>query len=376
MTNSTAHGDPISYRPGKDGSLPAVGHPDGVTAKGSRITRPDGSSVQGDVKPVKVDTDPDRADRYDTAGRYAQITSDGKHLIVANNESELDDMLRDYENSRGEVGKLVADNGGNPERDLGLSVWRRYDRDRTYVNNWHAAVGFEFETYKSSGRPAWATIDGEGISNTRADELLGGKVWVDNVTGQLHVKAGGDELPAKTIAGRLIPELERQLGHPITYPPRKNAPRLKRPTMSHEPGEPFTWAHLQHGEELLGQSHEFTTGRYVVISEPDGYTVRRSPGPKVFRADTLEEVRAELYKRNSIHRVLHSVLYTSVLVGSGERSPEERQRNLTKLDSDTLQAALQHPSAKERGLNDSKLEIAWRNAREELQRRGITPQDI
>lgn len=219
----------ITYRPADGDNMPAVGNHEGVTAKGTYITRPDGSQVRGDVKPVKVDTDPDRADRYDTAGRYAQITSDGKHLIVANNESELDTMLRDYTNSRGEVGKLVADNGEAPERDLGLSDWKNGNRDRTYVNKWHEPAGFEFETYKNSGRPSWATIDGKGISNTRADKLRGGKVWVDNKTGELHVEAGNDELPADKIAERLIPELERQLGHPVTYKPKNggNKPDVK-----------------------------------------------------------------------------------------------------------------------------------------------------
>lgn len=219
----------ITYRPADGDNMPAVGNHEGVTAKGTYITRPDGSSVRGDVKPVKVDTDPDRADRYDTAGRYAQITGDGKHLIVANNESDLDDMLRDYDNGRGEVGKLVADNGEAPERDLGLSDWKNGNRDRTYVNKWHEPAGFEFETYKNSGRPSWATIDGTGISNTRADKLRGGKVWVDNKTGELHVEAGNDELPADKIAERLIPELERQLGHPVTYKPKNggNKPDVK-----------------------------------------------------------------------------------------------------------------------------------------------------
>ncbi|MGJ4148872.1 hypothetical protein ACN4DY_07590 [Corynebacterium macclintockiae] len=219
----------VTYRPADGDNMPAVGHHDGVTAKGTHITRPDGSSVRGDVKPVKVDTDPDRADRYDNNGRYAQITGDGKHLIVANNESELDNMLRDYNNGRGEVGKLVADNGEAPERDLGLSDWKNGNRDRTYVNKWHEPAGFEFETYKNSGRPSWATIDGKGISNTRADKLRGGKVWVDNKTGELHVEAGNDELPADKIAERLIPELERQLGHPVTYKPKNggNKPDVK-----------------------------------------------------------------------------------------------------------------------------------------------------
>ncbi|WP_408925880.1 zeta toxin family protein [Corynebacterium sp. YSMAA1_1_F7] len=219
----------ITYRPADGDNMPAIGHHDGVTAKGTYITRPDGSSVRGDVKPVKVDTDPDYKGRYDTAGRYAQITSDGKHLIVANNESELDTMLRDYTNSRGEVGKLVADNGEAPERDLGLSDWKSGNRDRTYVNKWHEPAGFEFETYKNSGRPKWATIDGKGISNTRADKLRGGKVWVDNKTGELHVEAGNDELPADKIAERLAPELEKQLGRSITYQPKKggNKPDVK-----------------------------------------------------------------------------------------------------------------------------------------------------
>ena len=219
----------ITYRPADGDNMPAVGNHEGVTAKGTYITRPDGSSVRGDVKPVKVDTDPDRVDRYDTAGRYAQITGDGKHLIVANNESDLDTMLRDYDNGRGEVGKLVADNGEAPERDLGLSDWKNGNRDRTYVNKWHEPAGFEFETYKNSGRPSWATIDGKGISNTRADKLRGGKVWVDNKTGELHVEAGNDELPADKIAERLIPELERQLGHPVTYTPKNggNKPDVK-----------------------------------------------------------------------------------------------------------------------------------------------------
>lgn len=219
----------VTYRPADGDNMPAVGHHDGVTAKGNYITRPDGSSVRGDVKPVKVDTDPDRADRYDTNGRYAQITGDGKHLIVANNESDLDDMLRDYDNGRGEVGKLVAGNGEAPERDLGLSDWKNGNRDRTYVNKWHEPAGFEFETYKNSGRPKWATIDGKGISNTRADKLRGGKVWVDNKTGELHVEAGNDELPADKIAERLIPELERQLGRPVTYTPKNggNKPGVK-----------------------------------------------------------------------------------------------------------------------------------------------------
>lgn len=219
----------ITYRPADGDNMPAVGNHEGVTAKGTYITRPDGSQVRGDVKPVKVDTDPDRADRYDTAGRYAQITGDGKHLIVANNESDLDTMLRDYDNGRGEVGKLVADNGEAPERDLGLSDWKNGNRDRTYVNKWHEPAGFEFETYKNSGRPSWATIDGKGISNTRADKLRGGKVWVDNKTGELHVEAGNDELPADKIAERLIPELERQLGHPVTYKSKNggNKPDVK-----------------------------------------------------------------------------------------------------------------------------------------------------
>lgn len=226
--------DVVTYRPADGDNMPAVGYHDGVTAKGTYITRPDGSQVRGDVKPVKVDTDPDRADRYDTAGRYAQITSDGKHLIVAKDESKLDDMLRDYDNSRGEVGKLVADNGEAPERDLGLSDWKNGNRDRTYVNKWHEPAGFEFETYKNSGRPKWATIDGKGISNTRADALRGGKVWVDNNTGELHVEAGGDELPADKIAERLIPELEKQLGHPVNYPPKggKQPARDKLPELN------------------------------------------------------------------------------------------------------------------------------------------------
>ncbi|MGJ4139086.1 DUF3560 domain-containing protein [Corynebacterium evansiae] len=219
----------ITYRPADGDNMPAIGYHDGVTAKGTYITRPDGSQVRGDVKPVKVDTDPDRADRYDTAGRYAQITSDGKHLIVAKDESKLDDMLRDYDNSRGEVGKLVADNGEAPERDLGLSDWKNGNRDRTYVNKWHEPAGFEFETYKNSGRPKWATIDGKGISNTRADALRGGKVWVDNKTGELHVEAGNDELPADKIAERLAPELEKQLGRSVVYQPKKggNKPGVK-----------------------------------------------------------------------------------------------------------------------------------------------------
>lgn len=219
----------ITYRPADGDNMPAVGYHEGVTAKGTYITRPDGSQVRGDVKPVKVDTDPDRADRYDNNGRYAQITGDGKHLIVANNESDLDTMLRDYDNGRGEVGKLVADNGEAPERDLGLSDWKNGNRDRTYVNKWHEPAGFEFETYKNSGRPKWATIDGKGISNTRADALRGGKVWVDNNTGELHVEAGNDELPADKIAERLAPELEKQLGRSVVYQPKKggNKPDVK-----------------------------------------------------------------------------------------------------------------------------------------------------
>lgn len=226
----------VTYRPADGDNMPAVGHHDGVTAKGNYITRPDGSSVRGDVKPVKVDTDPDRADRYDTNGRYAQITGDGKHLIVANNESDLDTMLRDYDNGRGEVGKLVAGNGEAPERDLGLSDWKNGNRDRTYVNKWHEPAGFEFETYKNSGRPSWATIDGKGISNTRADKLRGGKVWVDNKTGELHVEAGNDELPADKIAERLIPELERQLGRPVTYKPKNGGNTPEKPDVKPNAG--------------------------------------------------------------------------------------------------------------------------------------------
>lgn len=61
-----------------------------------------------------------------------------------------------------------------------LNEWTgRNGQTRRYVNNWTSIIGLDI-TYYKTGNIRHATWDGEAISNTSANALLGTKVWLDS----------------------------------------------------------------------------------------------------------------------------------------------------------------------------------------------------
>ena len=77
------------------------------------------------------------------------------------------------------IEKLVA---------MGASRWTKGTNDRLYIKNAAAAlIGFEFDSYKSSGMVSSAKINGEKISNTQAAKLIAvlDRAYIDVTAGTL-----------------------------------------------------------------------------------------------------------------------------------------------------------------------------------------------
>lgn len=73
---------------------------------------------------------------------------------------------------------------------IGGNEWIRGDKHRVYLNDWlEFAEGIDIDFYKSGG--VWgAAIDGQGIANGRARQILGAvhKVYFDATDGKLYVQ--------------------------------------------------------------------------------------------------------------------------------------------------------------------------------------------
>lgn len=301
-----------TYRPSDGDNLPAIGHTDNVTAQNGYVTRPDGSQVRGDYGTVRIDPHPTHKNRYDPDGRMAKITTDGKHLIVGKDENDLERLLEEYDDNTGEVATLLKDNNATPEVDLKLTNWERNGKTRTYVNKWHKQAGLEIHRY-NTGNISAAYVDGEKIANRRA-RMADGSVWVDNNTGELHIDAGEDTvLPAATIAERLIPELEKQLGRKVTYKPRNtDMPVLDGHTGLKGEKEPTTptpsiteWEHPKTGEkryylnnwdELTNEKKNKIMGRKTTASkvwfDKDGNIHSRNTGGWDNEQESLNKLQA------------------------------------------------------------------------------------
>lgn len=73
------------------------------------------------------------------------------------------------------------------EESIIVSRWKptAVERPRLYLNGWEKLIGLRYETFKS-GFVRWATLNGEAISNTAANRLIGMKLWLDEAH-TLHI---------------------------------------------------------------------------------------------------------------------------------------------------------------------------------------------
>lgn len=88
---------------------------------------------------------------------------------------------------------------------LGISAWERGEMKRYYINDDQLEVVFGLSIGRyNSGNISSASLNGEGISSSKAYKLLGRGVWYDAVTGRWMQKTefGTRELNA-TLAGSL-----------------------------------------------------------------------------------------------------------------------------------------------------------------------------
>jgi hypothetical protein len=75
---------------------------------------------------------------------------------------------------------------------IGGNAWTHpaTDEERLYLNDWPTLIGLEISRY-NTGNICCSTLDGEGISNARARDILGTvtKVWWSDVDNQIHITA-------------------------------------------------------------------------------------------------------------------------------------------------------------------------------------------
>lgn len=74
---------------------------------------------------------------------------------------------------------------------IGGKRWIRYGRDRVYFDDWARFIGLEVGHY-NTGRISWATLNGEGISNSEAYRILDAyrTVYYDLQDGRLYGTGG------------------------------------------------------------------------------------------------------------------------------------------------------------------------------------------
>lgn len=79
-------------------------------------------------------------------------------------------------------GALAADEKTTAEKleDLGIDAWERDGMKRYYINDdqLEAVFGLSIDRY-NTGNISSASLNGEGISNSRAYKLLGRGIWYD-----------------------------------------------------------------------------------------------------------------------------------------------------------------------------------------------------
>jgi hypothetical protein len=87
---------------------------------------------------------------------------------------------------------------------IGGSRWTKAGRDRVYINNIADYLGLDI-AYYNSGNVSGATLDGEGIANSRVYGILGciSKVYFDTADGKLHAQyaTGADDYEVRYLNG-------------------------------------------------------------------------------------------------------------------------------------------------------------------------------
>lgn len=96
---------------------------------------------------------------------------------------------------------------------IGGKEWINGDKHRIYFNDFCDRFGVEFETFKSSGRVCWVTIDGEKVSNSTGQEVLNalhsGMLFYDVVAKQFVASFSNTRLyDAETFAHFLIDSIK------------------------------------------------------------------------------------------------------------------------------------------------------------------------
>jgi hypothetical protein len=76
---------------------------------------------------------------------------------------------------------MITEEQKNALIEKGGKEWINGNKHRIYFNNWEEIAGFNINTYKT-GNISSASLQGETISNNKANKMLGGKLYFDMVT--------------------------------------------------------------------------------------------------------------------------------------------------------------------------------------------------
>jgi hypothetical protein len=93
--------------------------------------------------------------------------------------------------------------------------WMAGGKHRIYFNDLTELFGLDYGTFKSSGRVSGATLDGERISNTRAEEIrtaLSGKIYYDVTDGRFYSRDIGScrDFERKELVNAVVDEIKRR----------------------------------------------------------------------------------------------------------------------------------------------------------------------